>query len=428
MLCALCPEKRRELLQQLLILSDDKALDEVSNWITELKTHRLRQAESRDDPFSLLPYPASLYKCLRVSRTWNGMASNTSLWKALCTHPKLYRLTNQEAEEKQLERHTIGEGVCWKDAFSERFKLWRNWNAGRCVVRTFSGHSQMISCVQFDDQRIVSGSSDSTIRVWDHNDSHPLGQMTFTGHSATVRCLHLQGNRLASGSNDFSIKIWNLDKNPQWSSIACRRTMLGHTNYVRCLQMCSDSLVSGSYDCTLRLWSLETGDTIRSFNGHSDSVLCLQYDPLNSFRAVSGSADNSIKVWDARTAQCAMTILNSHEDAVTCVRFDAHRIISGSVDRMIKMWDIRTGRCSNTIDWRFHEGHTGVVRCLQVDAWRIVSASDDRTVKVWNLETSERMCTLQSHTDGVTCVDFDDKRIVSGSYDKQVKLWDFYLC
>ena len=49
--------------------------------------------------------------------------------------------------------------------FAERYRLRNNWLKGRCTVRTFEGHSQGISCVQFDDTRIVSGSSDKTIKV-----------------------------------------------------------------------------------------------------------------------------------------------------------------------------------------------------------------------------------------------------------------------
>ena len=53
----------------------------------------------------------------------------------------------------------------WKAVFSERFRLRNNWLGGRCNVRTFEGHTQGVSCVQFDDTRIVSGSSDKTIKV-----------------------------------------------------------------------------------------------------------------------------------------------------------------------------------------------------------------------------------------------------------------------
>lgn len=69
----------------------------------------------------------------------------------------------------------------WKYLFAEKFRLRRNWLKGYCTVRTFEGHTQGrccwigkecefdcssgISCIQFDDTRIVSGSSDKTIKV-----------------------------------------------------------------------------------------------------------------------------------------------------------------------------------------------------------------------------------------------------------------------
>lgn len=64
-----------------------------------------------------------------------------------------------------------------------------------------------ISCVQFDDTRIVSGSSDKTIKVWNIRTNSPWGVQTLTGHFGTVRCLILDGNRLVSGSTDKTIKV-----------------------------------------------------------------------------------------------------------------------------------------------------------------------------------------------------------------------------
>ena len=64
-----------------------------------------------------------------------------------------------------------------------------------------------ISCVQFDDTRIASGSYDKTIRVWDIKSDESNVVLTLAGHSGTVRCLNLNGNRLVSGSVDRTIKV-----------------------------------------------------------------------------------------------------------------------------------------------------------------------------------------------------------------------------
>ena len=111
-------------------------------------------------------------------------------------------------------------------------------------MRTFEGHSEGISCVQFDGSRIVSGSHDKTIRVWNIKTNSKWSVLTLTGHSGEVRCLHLEpgGNRLVSGSTDTTIKVWDLDIQPDWSSIGCRVTMVGHTDTVRCVHMSSSKV------------------------------------------------------------------------------------------------------------------------------------------------------------------------------------------
>ncbi|CAG5133136.1 unnamed protein product [Candidula unifasciata] len=378
----------------------------------------------RDLALKVMSYldPVSLCHAAQVCRVWRQLAEDQSLWCRFCCQTK-WRLS-KAAEHKQVISHMCPEGsIQWKNVFAERFRLRNNWLKGRCTVRTFEGHLQGISCVQFDDSRIVSGSSDKTIKVWNMRTNAPWSVQTLMGHHGTVRCLYLEGNRLVSGSCDKTIKVWDLSTQDSWSSIACKVTMVGHTDTVRCLQADDDKVISGSYDTTLKIWDLKSGTLRRTLRGHQASVLCVHFSET---KIVSGSADKTIKVW-SYDGSCMMT-LRGHQDAVTCLMFDSTRIVSGSLDHNLKFWDIHTGECLNTIDWKKAEGHTDVVRCLQADSWRVVSAADDKTIKVWNLATGERLVTLRNHTDGVTCLQFNDFIIVSGSYDKSVKLWDFSCC
>src|SRR5690349_3236347 len=60
--------------------------------------------------------------------------------------------------------------------------------------------------------------------------------------------------------------------------------------------------LSGSHERTLKLWHLRTGDLIRSFVGHTDTVNAVAVDP-NSRCALSGSADRTLRLWDLATGQ-----------------------------------------------------------------------------------------------------------------------------
>ena len=60
-------------------------------------------------------------------------------------------------------------------------------------------------------------------------------------------------------------------------------------------------------------------------------------------RIASGSADKSVKVWDAATGEAVLT-LEGHSGRVTSVCFsaDGTRIASGSADKSVKVWDAAT--------------------------------------------------------------------------------------
>jgi hypothetical protein len=83
----------------------------------------------------------------------------------------------------------------------------------------------------------------------------------------------------------------------------------------------------------------------------------------------------------------AVTVLKGHKDRVfrVVITPDGRRAISGSFDATVRVWDLETGQCLATL-----EGHTDVVRGVAVtpDGRRVISGSDDKTVRVWDLEAS----------------------------------------
>lgn len=294
--------------------------------------------------------PVSLLRCAQVCRAWRDATHDSYLWQRLCAQPR-WRVS-AATESKQLELLRLCDGtVDWRAVFCQRYRLRRNWLRGSCHVRTFHGHTQAVFCVQFDDTRIVSGSSDKTIKVWNMRTNSPWSVMTLVGHSGTVRCLHLSGNRLVSGSSDCTIKVWDLSTEHSWSSIACKGTMVGHIDTVRCLQADEHQVVSGSYDRTLKvvsgsldrtikLWSLSSGHCLRTLDwikseGHTGVVRCLQAD---QWRIVSAGDDRALKVWSLETGQRLVTLRN-HSDGVTCLQFSDSLIVSGSYDQTVKLWD-----------------------------------------------------------------------------------------
>ncbi|PVF98923.1 WD40 repeat-like protein [Serendipita vermifera] len=94
-------------------------------------------------------------------------------------------------------------------------------------------------------------------------------------------------------------------------------------------------LISGSLDNTIRVWDVQSGRTISTLFGHIEGVWGVAAD---KFRAVSGSHDRTVKIWDRENAVCQTTLVG-HRGAVTCIALGDDKIVSGSEDRDIKIWD-----------------------------------------------------------------------------------------
>lgn len=126
------------------------------------------------------------------------------------------------------------------------------------------------------------------------------------------------------------------------------RTLQGHTDGIMCLQF-SESLaypsfsvvITGSYDRTARIWNLETGEELRVLRGHTRGVRCLQFDEA---KLITGSMDRTLKIWNWRTGALVRT-LEGHTEGIVCLHFDEDTLASGSADSNIKIWNFRTGEC-----------------------------------------------------------------------------------
>jgi WD40 repeat protein/serine/threonine protein kinase len=302
------------------------------------------------------------------------------------------------------------------------------WDAhGGSELMTLRGHEDRVFAVAFspDDSRIVSGSVDKTLKVWDANNGSEL--MTLRGHEGFVSSVAFSqdGRRIVSGSEDTTSKVWDTDNGNELT------TLRGHEQGVNAVAFSPDGklIVSGGgnwfnpVDNTLKVWDANNGNELMTLEGHEEEVHSVAFSPDCS-RIVSSSSDNTLKVWDANNGSELMT-LRRHKDRVFGVAFGPYgrRIVSGSMDNTVKVWDADSG--SELMTLRGHEGYVRSV-AFSPDDSLIVSGSGDNTLKVWDTDSDSEVMTLRGHEGVVSSVAFslDDGRIVSGSVDKTLKVWD----
>ncbi|KAG0239044.1 WD40-repeat-containing domain protein [Mortierella sp. GBAus27b] len=336
----------------------------------------------------------------------------------------------------------------WKDIYSERLIVERNWRKRNYKVREFRGHTDGVMCLQFDDSFLITGSYDNTVKVWNVETGECL--RTLTGHALCVRALCFDEAKLITGSMDRTLKIWN------YHTGQCIRTLQGHTDGVVTLDFDSRVLASGSVDSTIKIWNFATGECT-TLKGHSDLVNKVQL--FKKTMLFSASDDTTVKLWDISTRTCLRTFTGhigrvqslqtsgealisilakrrhnrarAIEDGQSSPAYDGASsdsetrttmpiVVTGGLDNTLKVWNAETGDCLNTMF-----GHEEGVWSLAFDKLRIVSGSLDKTIKVWDTESGDCLYTLSGLDGPVTCVDLGDTRVVGGSANGSIVMWDY---
>ena len=208
-----------------------------------------------------------------------------------------------------------------------------------------------------------------------------------------------------------------------------RNQLKGHEDRVYSVAFSPDgnTLVSGSGDNTVRLWNAMTGEPISEpLMGHKDGVYSVVFSPDRN-TLISGSDDKTVRLWDITTGAAIGKPLTGHENTIYSVAFglDGNTLASGSADKTVRLWDATTGA---TIGKPL-TGHEDIVNSVAFSSDRkiLASGSADNTVRLWDATTGKPIGErLTGHEDTVYSVAFssDRKLLASGSADNTVRLWD----
>lgn len=243
---------------------------------------------------------------------------------------------------------------------------------GPCI-RLLEGHSKAVTALYFEDECLVTGASDKTLRQWDLATgqcvmtmdilwaiSHP--QPTIPGNGIPN---HLFPSAAASAGH-FAVPT-PPSADGSWDM---------YEDFVGGVQFWGYGLVSGSGDGAVRMWDMRTGQAHRTLMGHTGPVTCLQFDEMH---IASGSLDKSIRIWDVRTGGTFETL--NYDHAVTALQFDTRKVIAATGENGVKIYN-RTSMQHSSLSTN---GHIQPVERLRYMDRYLVSGGRDATVKIWTL-------------------------------------------
>ncbi|PBP24208.1 WD domain and F-box domain containing protein [Diplocarpon rosae] len=248
------------------------------------------------------------------------------------------------------------------------------------------GHQASVRCLEIRGDIVVSGSYDTTARVWSISEGRCL--RTLSGHFSQIYAIAFDGTRIATGSLDTSVRIWD-----PINGGTNQKTLQGHVMGVWAMVPWDDVLVSGGCDRDVRVWNMATGVSLHTLRGHTSTVRCLKMSDSNT--AISGSRDTTLRVWDIKTGLCK-NVLVGHQASVRCLEIRGDIVVSGSYDTTARVWSISEGRCLRTLS-----GHFSQIYAIAFDGTRIATGRND--IRDFFVASSDLIfpCTLEVSDDFV---------------------------
>ncbi|MEM9488503.1 MAG: pentapeptide repeat-containing protein, partial [Myxococcota bacterium] len=177
----------------------------------------------------------------------------------------------------------------------------------------------------------------------DHRSSMALGRpVAPLGHQGSITAIAWSpnGSRIVSGGSDSTVRLWDARSHAQ---LACLR---GHHSAVLVVEWSPDGerLLSASTDRTVRVWDAHSGQELACFAQHSDEVIRAAWSPDSARIASVGGADHVVRVWDTSSGESCRDLTTESRVMAVARQLGGDRLLAACVDGVVRTWDSDSGQ------------------------------------------------------------------------------------
>jgi WD40 repeat protein len=274
-------------------------------------------------------------------------------------------------------------------------------------------HQKGVNSVAFspDGGTLVTGSDDSTARVWGASSGEVL--LKLTGHAGWVLGVSINGAGLvATADSEGRVAIWDT------ASRKLLRVFQAHRAWIRAVAFSDDGnkLVTGSDDKSVKIWEVSSGKLLRTLNGHTSWITGVL---LVNNQVVTSSRDGTVQFWNAVSGNNSRKLELGQWIYNLALSPDGARFATAAQDG-VKIWNRISGRLLQTVSERISWSVAFSPNGAQLSV-----GNDDGTVDIFDAKGTQKLETLTAHTSYIKALTYspDSKKLATASRDGMARIW-----
>jgi len=267
-------------------------------------------------------------------------------------------------------------------------------------------------------QLITSNSTDSKIKIWTFSYKQSIEKKLAHTKTIWTICV-LENGLIATGSDDTAIKIW---KRNNKSSLELVALLTEHTEGIGALILLkNNSLVSGSFDKNIKVWNHRTEDTFECVATLNQESEIYSLAIFGRSLLIIGHRDGTIQIRNQSSFVILKKLKGNSKNVWSIIILNNENLASGS-SLEIMIW-----KKKNETSFYLNKtlgGHIDWVNSLvPMPNNMFASASWDKTIKIWDQTTFECIFILNDHSNSVlNLVVVRNEYLISISFDQSIKV------